>query len=134
MYQYGLTLQALAVAGLWWCSLAIIITDLEHYIILDEVQVAIVIFGALYHYALGTDAADVIAAGFIGLTIGLVLKYGFLYLRHKEGLGMGDVKLLFGAGIWLASGISFVPFLFFSGLLGVLCGSAAEQSESEQWH
>lgn len=52
----------------------------------------------------------------------LTNKYGFLYLRNKDGLGLGDVKLLFGVGIWLASSAAFVPFLFFSGMLGVLCG------------
>ncbi|MFZ4540267.1 MAG: prepilin peptidase [Rickettsiales bacterium] len=122
-YYYGFTLEALAVGGLWWCIVAIIVTDLEHYIILDEVQIAIVLFGALYHYALGTDWSDVVTAGFIGLAIGLTLKYGFIYLRNKDGLGLGDVKLLFGAGIWLASGPNFVPFLFFSGVLGVLFGT-----------
>lgn len=124
VWMYGLTLEGFAVAGLWWCIVAIFVTDLEHYIILDEVQVAIVLFGALYHYALGTEAADVVIAGCIGLAIGLTLKYGFLYLRNKDGLGLGDVKLLFGVGIWLANATSFVPFLFFSGVLGVVCGLA----------
>ncbi len=119
---YGLTLEAFAVAGLWWCIVAIVVTDLEHYIILDEVQIAIVVFGALYHYALGTEIQTVIGAGLLGLGIGLALKYGFLYFRNKDGLGLGDVKLLFGVGIWLASAPSFVPFLFFSGVLGVVCG------------
>ena len=122
VYYYGLTLQAFALAGLWWCIVAIIVTDLEHYIILDEVQIAIILFGAIYHYAIGTDPVAVIGAAFMGLTIGLVLKYGFLYLRNKDGLGMGDVKLLFGIGLWLASSMGFVPFLFISGVLGVVCG------------
>jgi leader peptidase (prepilin peptidase)/N-methyltransferase len=118
----GFTLTALAVMGLWWCVVAIIITDLEHYIILDEVQLAIIGFGVLYHYVLGHDLIDAFSIGLLGLAIGLSLKYGFLYLRNKDGLGLGDVKLLFGAGIWLASGTSFVPFLFFAGLLGVVFG------------
>jgi leader peptidase (prepilin peptidase)/N-methyltransferase len=122
LYHYGFTMEALAVMGLWWCIVAIIVTDLEHYIILDEVQIAIIVFGLLYHYALGSDFLDVFIAGFAGLTIGLTLKYGFLYLRNKDGLGLGDVKLLFGVGIWLASSASFVPFLFFSGVLGVVFG------------
>lgn len=121
-HHYGFTLEAFAVAGLWWSIVAIIVTDLEHYIILDEVQIAVIVFGLLYHATIGTDMRDVIGAGVAGLIIGLVLKYGFLYLRNKDGLGLGDVKLLFGIGIWLASLISFVPFLFFSGVLGVVCG------------
>lgn len=121
-YHYGLTLEAFAIAGLWWCIVAIIITDLEHYIILDEMQIAIILFGALYHAALGTEWMNVLGSGVLGLAIGLTLKYGFIYLRNKDGLGLGDVKLLFGIGIWLASATGFVPFLFFSGVLGVVCG------------
>ena len=121
-YHYGFTLEAFAIAGLWWSIVAIIVTDLEHYIILDEVQIAVLLFGLLYHYALGTDWGHVIGTGVMGLAIGLTLKYGFIYLRNKDGLGFGDVKLLFGIGIWFASPLSFVPFLFFSGVLGVLCG------------
>ena len=119
---YGLTLEAVALVGLWWCVVAIIITDLEHYIILDEVQVAVVLFGALYHYALGTPAEDVIEAGVFGLLLGLVIKYGFLFLRNKDGLGLGDVKLLCGVGVWFAGLVVFVPYLFIAGVLGVLCG------------
>lgn len=122
IYWFGFTLEGLAVAGLWWCIVAIIVTDLEHYIILDEVQVAVIMFGALFHYALGTDVEAVIESGILGLAIGLTLKYGFLYVRNKDALGMGDVKLLFGIGIWLANPVAFVPFLFFSGVLGVVFG------------
>ena len=122
VYLFGFTLPGLAVAGLWWCIVAIIVTDLEHYIILDEVQIAIILFGVMFHYALGSDFQEVIVSAIIGLVAGLVLKYGFLYLRNKDGLGMGDVKLLFGVGVWLANPTSFVPFLFFAGVLGVVCG------------
>lgn len=122
-YHFGFTLEAFAITGLWWSIVAIIVTDLEHYIILDEVQIAIILFGALYHYAIGTDFIDVGIAAVTGLSIGLALKYGFLWIRKKDGLGLGDVKLLFGAGVWLASLLSFVPFLFFAGLLGVVFGS-----------
>jgi len=118
----GFTLEALALAGLWWCVVAIFVTDLEHYIILDEVQIALIGFGLLYHDALGNALLPVLASGVAGLLIGLALKYGFLYLRQKDGLGLGDVKLLFGVGIWLGSSIALVPFLFFAGVLGVVCG------------
>lgn len=122
MHDYGVSLQAFAIAGLWWCIVAVFVTDLEHYIILDEVQIALIAFGALYHYAIGTAFMDVAIGAVTGLLIGLALKYGFLLLRKKDGLGWGDVKLLFGCGIWLASAISFVPFLFFAGLAGIVFG------------
>lgn len=122
--HYGPTLEALAIAGLWWSVVALTITDLEHYIILDEVQISIGLFGILYGYARDIDAADAASAAFAGAAIGLTLKYGFIYLRNKDGLGLGDVKFLGVAGIWLASSASFIPFLFYSGLIGTVFGTA----------
>jgi leader peptidase (prepilin peptidase)/N-methyltransferase len=119
---YGLSWQALALAGLLWSIVAIIVTDLEHTIILDEVQIAVGVFGALWGWANGTAAEDMLAGAVTGAAIGLSLKYGFLYFRNKDGLGMGDVKFLAVAGIWLADAANFVPFLFFSGLLGIASG------------
>jgi len=122
VWQYGLGWQALALCGLWWSIISIVVTDLEHYIILDEVQIAIGLFGLLYGWSQGDGWQDMGIAACIGAAIGLTLKYGFILLRHKDGLGMGDVKFLFVAGIWLASAANFVPFLFFSGVLGILSG------------
>lgn len=119
---YGLTWSGLAIAGLWWCTVAIILTDLEHYIILDEVQIAAALFGLLYVHDQAIPYGDALLAAGVGIAIGLALKYGFLLLRHKDGLGMGDVKFLGVAGIWLSDPISFVPFLFLSGVLGVVSG------------
>lgn len=121
--HYGITLEALAIAGLWWCIVAIIVTDLEHYIILDEVQIAVGLFGILHAYAVGAPWSDVLVAALTGGAIGLTLKYGFIYFRNKDGLGLGDVKFLVVAGIWLASSLAFVPFLFFAGILGIVSGT-----------
>lgn len=122
IWKYGMTIEALAIMGLWFCIVAIFLTDLEHYIILDEVQIATAVFGALYVYATDTDYLQASMAAVAGVTVGLALKYGFLYFAGKDGLGMGDVKFLGAAGIWLSDPMNFVPFLFFSGLMGILSG------------
>lgn len=118
-WRFGFGWDTLALCGLWWCFVAIVVTDLEHYIILDEVQIALALFGVLHCWAIGHDWVHMGAGVLVGLAIGLGLKYGFLLLRHKDGLGMGDVKFLGVAGIWLADAANFVPFLFFSGVLGI---------------
>lgn len=132
VYYYGLTLTALAISGLWLSIVALVVTDLEHYIILDEVQIAIGLFGLLYAYANQLDWGAVAGAALTGVGIGLALKYGFLYFCRKDGLGMGDVKFLGVAGIWLANAINFIPFLFYAGVLGIfsaLVWRAAGQGE-----
>ncbi len=118
--HYGFTWEAVAITGLWWCIVAMFVTDLEHQIILDEVQIAAAILGVFAGVITNVPLADMAAGAFVGAAIGLGLKYGFIYFRNKDGLGLGDVKFLAVAGIWLADGANFVPFLFFSGVLGIL--------------
>lgn len=122
VFVYGITLEALAITGLWWCIVALIVTDLEHYIILDEVQIATALFGALYVYANGINWLEPAMAAAAGVAVGLALKYGFLWCCKKDGLGMGDVKFLGVAGIWLSDASNFIPFLFYSGILGIVTG------------
>ncbi len=121
-FYYGTSWQAVAIAGLWWSMVAIILTDLEHTIILDEVQIAVGLLGVLYGVAGGVAIEGMVRGAVAGAAIGFALKYGFLYFRNKDGLGMGDVKFLAVAGIWLADAANFVPFLFFSGVLGIASG------------
>ncbi len=125
----GLTPASLCIMGLVLGIITIIVTDLEHRIILDEVQVALFFIGIGYGIAvipnMEMDALllHLFKMAGIGLAIGLGLKYGFLFLMNKDGLGFGDVKFLAVAGVWIASVSTsptlFVPFLFYSGLLGI---------------
>lgn len=124
VYDGGFTLHALAIAGLWWCIVAIVVTDLEHYIILDEVQIAAALFAALHIYANQLGWQPSLLAALAGVGVGLALKYGFLFFCNKDGLGMGDVKFLGVAGLWLGDAANFVPFLFYSGVLGIITGIA----------
>lgn len=122
VWHGGLTLEVLALSGLCWCIVAIVLTDLEHYIILDEVQIATALFGVMYVVATNAEWIYPLYAALAGIAIGLTLKYGFLLVCKKDGLGMGDVKFLGVAGIWLMDAVNFIPFLFYSGVLGIITG------------
>lgn len=121
---WGVTPASLCLMGLGIGIVAIFVTDFEHRIILDEVQVILFFLGLFYGLAVETDVPHLLISAAIGLGIGLALKYGFLFLMNKDGLGMGDVKFLGVVGAWLASvypnAAVFVPFLFYSGLLGIV--------------
>lgn len=101
--------------------LVMIVVDFEHYLIPDEVQWALLALAVAYGWRIEAPWAEMAAGGAFGLALGLALKYGFRWLRGKEGLGMGDVKFLAVAGVWL--GIYGMPvFLLLSGVLGVSLG------------
>ena len=100
------------------CILTLIVTDLEHMIIPDEIQIVMGILSLAYAWLGGIAWTDLGIGAATGLLIGLSLHYGFKWIRKKDGLGFGDVKFLAVAGAWM--GVQpMVPFLFFAGLLGI---------------
>ena len=90
-----------ATVGLGWVLLTLAVMDLRDFILADVLTLPLVVAGlglmawqvpevALWH-ALG-------AAGGLALMVGV----GFAYtaLRGREGLGLGDAKLMAAAGAW----------------------------------
>ncbi|HEU5046990.1 MAG TPA: prepilin peptidase [Rickettsiales bacterium] len=124
-FFHGLDINALLLMLLATELAILIVTDLEHYIIPDGVQIALLLTGLAYRFYNGgsneTLVSDLVVGIVSGLAIGLALHYGYLYLRKKDALGFGDVKFLAVAGCWLPL-TAFVPFLFFSGLIGIFTG------------
>ncbi len=119
--RYGLSLETLILMGIASALVLLIVTDFEHLIIPDEVQIALFILVASYHVYHATDLTFVLQGLGVGLFTGLGLHYGYRWVRKKEGLGWGDVKLL--PTIGLAVGAKpFVLVLILSGLLGILTG------------
>ena len=119
--RYGLTAQGVILALLAVALLIMIIVDLEHYIIPDEIHWALLPLGLAWHFVRGTPPVAVVTGFGLGLGIGLALHYGYRILRKKEGLGFGDVKFFAVAGLWLTA-YPIVPFLFFYGVLGIATG------------
>ncbi len=120
-FQFGFTLPTLVLCLMVVALMIMIVVDLEHYIIPDSVHVALIPLALLYHYLVGSPWEEV-AIGFATmLGLGLFLHYGYSAIRGRVMLGFGDVKFFAVAGLWL--GIwPLVPFLFISGVLGVVLG------------
>ncbi|MCH2547628.1 MAG: prepilin peptidase [Alphaproteobacteria bacterium] len=116
----GLTWQAGVLALLSVALLIMVVVDFEWYIIPDEIQITCVILAVLYHWVAATPIDNVLAGAAMGLALGFGLRFGYGWLRKKEGLGWGDVKFLFVAGLWLASIEDWPAFLFYAGMLGVI--------------
>jgi prepilin signal peptidase PulO-like enzyme (type II secretory pathway) len=119
--RYGATLDALLLMLLATWLAILIVTDLEHFIIPDSMQIAIGLTGIAWRCYHDNDPLDMLYGAAGGLALGLSLRYGFLWLRKKDGLGWADVKFLGVAGLWLPLG-SFVSFLFFAGVFGTVFG------------
>lgn len=115
----GPTVEFLILAGLAVCIMTMIVTDLEHYMIPDTIQVGIFLLGLAYIFAMGLPLDERLKGAAIYFAIGLALHYGYFWLMGKHGLGFGDVKLLASIGLWTE--LSALPvFLFLSGAVGII--------------
>lgn len=93
-------------AGLALLMLAIAAADARAFIIPDELTTAALILGvlALALMPLDTFAEDVALAALRGAVLALAflaLRIGYRYLRRRQGIGLGDVKLAGVCGLWL---------------------------------
>lgn len=92
-------------AGLALIMLAIAITDARSFLIPDPLNVAGVVLGLVNAAVLGQGDLAVMAEAVLRavLVAGafLALHLGYLWLRRRRGIGLGDVKLAAVAGIWL---------------------------------
>ncbi len=118
---------------LGWTLLALALIDARHLELPDLLTLPLIPAGLLMAWLLAPEAvlAHVIgaAAGFLFLA-GLALAYR--RLRGREGLGLGDAKLLAAAGAWLGwQGLpSVILIAAASGLAGALVQARLGRGES----
>jgi leader peptidase (prepilin peptidase)/N-methyltransferase len=92
-------------------SLLLAWTDLRHGIIPDWLNLAIAGLG-LVRIAVLDDWTLALSAAAEGILTGAIvwlLRWLYFRLRQRQGLGLGDVKLLAAAAIWV--GIAGIPML-----------------------
>ncbi len=116
---YGLTLQGGLIALLGSQIVVLCIVDLEYRIIPDGLQWGMGAIGLIYALCGFLHIADALLGALAGGIFGLALQRGYHLLKQRHGLGMGDVKFMVVAGLWLGFP-PLVPFFFYAGVLGVV--------------
>ena len=116
---------------LGWSLLALAVMDLRSMVLADALTLPLVAAGLLVSWALGTE---IFYRSAIGAVVGLLAfaLVGWLYrkLRGREGLGLGDAKLLAAAGAWLTWPAlpSVIALAALSGLATTLAKSLVHRS------
>jgi len=101
------------------------VTDLEHYIIPNEVTYSLAIFAIIisiininpFHISLSNSLMGGIISG---LLLYMTSKIYF-FIRKREGMGMGDVKMITMIGFWMGLQ-STIIIIILSSILGSLVG------------
>jgi leader peptidase (prepilin peptidase)/N-methyltransferase len=88
---------------LGWTLLALIVIDYRHYVLPDYLTLPLIPLGMLAAWV--ADPYDGLKGSVIGAAVGLIFIIGlrFFYgvVRKREGIGLGDAKLLAAAGAWV---------------------------------
>jgi leader peptidase (prepilin peptidase)/N-methyltransferase len=115
----GGSARAWADAGLGWALLAAGWIDFDHFILPDVITLPALLAGLAVTWWLGPgsiyDHAAAAALGYLGFR---ALNAAYRAWRGRDGLGLGDAKLLAAAGAWL--GTALLPDeILLAGLLGL---------------
>lgn len=120
--RFGAGLETLLLAGLATALVILAVTDLEWRLIPNVVNAAVALLGLGWIAVRHGAAPDAWIEGGLGLLLlgglALLLRWLFGRLLRREALGLGDVKLMAAAGLWLGP-FGVAPFLLLSGLGGI---------------
>jgi len=117
--QFGLSLMSLGMAILCFLLLGLAVMDAETMRLPDAFTLPGIALGILYA-ALGPaetlgghfiDAGIALLWPFLAALFLLLIRWLFFLLRHKEGLGMGDVKLMAMIAAWLGPAPAILTLL-----------------------
>ena len=117
----GLALWASCCLG--WTLLALAATDMKYFLLPDFLTLPLTAAGLLATTVLDdTSFRDHAVGAVLGYAFVRLLRFAYRNIRGREGMGLGDAKLLAAAGAWVSwQGLpSVVVLASFLGLAGVL--------------
>ncbi|MDA9603101.1 prepilin peptidase [bacterium] len=116
-FFYGITITTVLLISLSLIFIIIFFIDLEHFIIPNSLTFPMMTLGFAKSFdpnlnPLFPNYINSIIGGFFGYGIIWLIIFFYKVLRNKEGMGLGDAKLLAVIGFWF--GWIAVPFILFS--------------------
>lgn len=120
--QFGVTWQAVAGLALTWTLVALTGIDFDTQLLPDRFTLPLAGLGLFVNaFGLFVSPVQAIMGYVIGFLCLWVVAYLYCLLRHREGMGAGDFKLLAALGAWL--GPLMLPLIILlSSLIGSIVG------------
>lgn len=133
---FGPTLEAVLVMGFLWTLLTLTVIDIRTLLLPDSLTLGLLWAGLLANAAGFWGAAslpDAVLGAVAGYSSLAAVAWGYVRLTGREGMGMGDAKLLAALGAWL--GWMVLPLLvLLASLSALLVGGLALWRGRADWH
>ena len=116
-FLYGISVKSLLLIILSIFFIIIFFIDLKHFIIPNELTFPLMVIGFLKSFDPNLDQTifpnyiNSILGGFIGYFLIWLVIFVYEKIRKKEGMGLGDAKLMAAIGFWF--GWVSIPFTIF---------------------
>ena len=116
-YLFGISITSVLLAILSIFFIIIFFIDLKHYIIPNELTFPLMAIGFLKSFdpnlnqTIFPNYINSLIGGFVGYSIIWLIIFIYKKIRNKEGMGLGDAKLLAVIGFWF--GWLSIPFTIF---------------------
>jgi leader peptidase (prepilin peptidase)/N-methyltransferase len=89
--------------GLGWTLLALAVIDFKYYILPDFLTLPLILTGLLAVRAFNpANLIDHAIGAAVGFTFIMLMRFVYGRLRGREGIGIGDAKMLAAAGAWVS--------------------------------
>lgn len=90
------------VALVFWCLIALFYIDLLHFRLPDALTAALFVAAALSAWAdPAGNITEAVLSGLGAAAFFAALRWAYRLIRKREGMGLGDVKLMLGIGTFL---------------------------------
>lgn len=122
-YAWGVTLTAIPILLSVPFLLAALLIDWDHMILPDDINIALSFLAAIFVVILGLQLGWAVVIDHVGAALAVTAIFWLVSIilsrwKGREALGMGDLKFLPAAGLFM--GVSALPgFMVLGGLLGL---------------
>lgn len=119
---------------LGWSLLALALMDLRYLVLADIIVLPILAVGIATSFAISeSQGLAALAGAALGGGLSLAIREIYRWLRGREGLGLGDVKLLAACGAWvgwrgLPSVVFIASVLALVVMLPIVCGKESDRT------
>lgn len=134
LWHFGLTWLGFAAVLFTYLMIVLCFIDLRHQLLPDTITLGTLWIGLIFNcFSLFTSLHSAVLAVVIGYLLLWMTAWLFSLIRHKQGMGHGDFKMLAAVGAWLGL-FNMLHTLLLAVFMGILISVLLITLKRVTWH